>query len=226
MKEYDYYLFDLFHTLVRIEPYFKIEKREYNILGITQSEWTSFTEYDYQNRALGYIKRPEVIVENIVKNINKNTSEEVIEQIYRIRKERFRTALVNIKPNILDTIKKLVEKGKTLILVSNADVFDKMSWDESPLSSYFSETIFSCDIGIMKPDKEIYLHAIQSVDANIYSSVFIGDGGHDELLGAKKIGLDTILTTEIINDLWPEKIDKLSTNADYIINKLDEILDY
>ena len=134
MKEYDYYFFDLFHTLVKIEPYDDVEKREYNILGISQNEWTKNTEYDYQNRALGYNRNSEQIVRNIISQIKDNISEEKIQLIYEIRKERFRRALVNIKENILQTIIKLKEKDKVLVLVSNADVFDKMFWNESPLS--------------------------------------------------------------------------------------------
>jgi len=44
MKEYNYYYFDLFHTLVKIEPYFDINKREHNILGISQKKWSEFAE--------------------------------------------------------------------------------------------------------------------------------------------------------------------------------------
>jgi putative hydrolase of the HAD superfamily len=53
--------------------------------------------------------------------------------------------------------------------------------------------------------------------------VFVGDGGHDELAGAKAAGLDTVLTTELIADLWPESIPKLAMGADYVVGSLSEL---
>ena len=92
------------------------------------------------------------------------------------------------------------------------------------MSKYFSSSIFSYDVGVLKPNKEIYQIAINSVNADINKSVFIGDGGHNELLGAKSLGFQTILTTEIISKTWPDNIQRLSKDADYVINSLSELI--
>jgi len=54
--------------------------------------------------------------------------------------------------------------------------------------------------------------------------VFIGDGGSDELAGAKKVGLTTVMITGIIQELWPEKIPDRRKWADYEIVNITELL--
>lgn len=224
MKDYNFYFFDLYHTLVKIEPYYIVDKREYNLLGITQDKWNKSIDFDYENRALGKINDPDQIIKNIVKQIDAGISDKIINEIIEIRKLRFKKALVEVKNSIFETIVELNKRNKKLILISNADALDKMYWNESPLSVYFHEAIFSCDIGFMKPDVEIYNFAVNKVNADINKSVFIGDGGHNELNGAKKVGMDTVLTTEIIQEYWPELINDLKINANFTINNLSEIL--
>jgi putative hydrolase of the HAD superfamily len=52
----------------------------------------------------------------------------------------------------------------------------------------------------------------------------VGDGGHEELRGAKEAGLATALTVEYIGNLWPERIPALSSRADLVVHHLEEIL--
>jgi putative hydrolase of the HAD superfamily len=226
MEEYDFYFFDLFHTLAEIKPHEIENEREYKILNITQNEWNQNAEYEYNSRANGSIKNPKEIVERIVKNLDNTATPEKIKAIFNTRKQKFQKALVEIDQDILTAIKTLHKRNKKISLISNADEFDKLFWKESPLFPYFTQSIFSCDVGVMKPNIEIYKIAIQRINANTQRSVFIGDGGHNELFGAKKVGIDAILSTQIINKMWPEKVEILSINADFIINNLCDLLEY
>ncbi len=223
MKHYDCYFFDLFHTLIRFEPNQDRERNEFSILGISHEEWNDYVMREYAPRALGEINDIRAVVCAITRLIDKNLSEETIDLLVETRKERYRKALVLVNRHVLNTIADLYRKGKTLVLVSNADVFDKFYWNDSPLSKYFAKAIFSCDVGVMKPQREIYELAMDAVNADPAASIFIGDGGHDELAGAKEAGLATVLTTEIIRDLWPERIAYLSKHADFVIGNLAEL---
>ncbi len=226
MKEYKYYFFDLFHTLIRIEPYADEKHREHALLGLTQSEWSSLAESDYTSRALGIIKKPQQVIETILSHMDSPVSKETAQAVYNVRCERFRKAFLEVEASILDTIKELKKRNKVLVLVSNADVFDTLYWNESPLYIYFDSAVFSCDAGHMKPDIKIYKAALESVQADISKSVFIGDGGHNELSGAKKAGFETVLTKQIIISCWPGEIPRLSKTADYVVDNLSELLHY
>jgi putative hydrolase of the HAD superfamily len=52
----------------------------------------------------------------------------------------------------------------------------------------------------------------------------VGDGGSNELQGAKKLGITTIMITAFIRDMSREKIDERKKFADYVIENIDELL--
>jgi putative hydrolase of the HAD superfamily len=87
----------------------------------------------------------------------------------------------------------------------------------------FDVTVFSCDAGILKPDPRIYRLATDGLGLPPEQCLYVGDGGHRELRGAREAGLATALTVEYISSLWPEKIPELKTDADYVINRLEEL---
>jgi putative hydrolase of the HAD superfamily len=130
----------------------------------------------------------------------------------------------------LALLKKIRETGVKLCLVSNADEMDNYHWQSSPLSACFDQAIFSCDVGFLKPDPRIYRLALERLNleppgAGFSSRCFyVGDGGHEELRGAGAAGLTTVLTTEYITQVWPEKIPWLRKNADYEVARLEDIL--
>jgi len=224
MKEYSYYFFDLFFTLISIEYDSVIENNEFSILGVSRDEWDKYAKLQYENRALGNVTEPVKMVEDIIRMINPCTSPEKIQKITDLRKARYKKAHTYVRPSILNTVQRLHNAGKILVLISNADCIDKLNWPENPLYKYFHASIFSCDIGLMKPNVDIYKKAIRMVNADMGASVYIGDGGHNEFQGAHQVGLKCILTTEIITDTWPELIGDLSRDADCVINCLQDLL--
>jgi putative hydrolase of the HAD superfamily len=54
--------------------------------------------------------------------------------------------------------------------------------------------------------------------------LYVGDGGSDELRGAKDMGMTTALTTHVIKEFWPERIVKARKHADYEIDGIAELL--
>jgi FMN phosphatase YigB (HAD superfamily) len=54
--------------------------------------------------------------------------------------------------------------------------------------------------------------------------VFVGDGGMGELQGARQLGIITVMITGIIKEIWPDKIEERKRHADFVIEKLGELL--
>ena len=63
------------------------------------------------------------------------------------------------------------------------------------------------------------------MNAEASQGIFIGDGGSDELLGAKSVGLNTIMVSHLLKREF-EKNEKIKENADYCVENFREILDY
>lgn len=221
-KEIEVIFFDLFFTLVT--PRYCEFRNENDVLGITKEEWESYAEDDdlYTRRASGKEKSPQGIIESIIKKIKIDVNESDKEEILRLREERFRKALADIDNSILEVLSYLKQNGKKICLISNADVIDVMHWNESPLSNLFDEAFFSYEVGYLKPQKEIYEIALKRMDISPDKCIFVGDGGSDELKGAKELGIRTILTGYLFKRS-EEQHNEINKFADYYVSEFREI---
>lgn len=216
--------FDLFFTLVT--PVYSNIKNEYDVLNITKEQWEKYAEDIelYTFRATGKEKDPYSIVQNIMKNIGQNWNHQVCEEILKLREDRFRLALTEIDPKIISVLKHINESGIKLCLISNVDIIDVMHWDKSPLNSLFHRVIFSYEVGYLKPNREIYELALKEMGVNSFESIFIGDGGSNELRGAKELGITTVLSTHFLRRKNSEH-ERVKMFADFCIEDFSELIE-
>jgi len=217
-------IFDLFHTLSSMHHSDVPGLYSHEIIGITYEKWLEVLFTDSERRTRGIITDPIEIIRDITDKLGMNIPDETIIELARIRYERFDLALKNILPHTVNTLMELKKRGKTLILLSNADVCEIKSWAYSPAAPYFDHALFSCHVGYIKPEPEIYEHAVKLSGTHKDQCLFIGDGGSDELTGAKNFGIAACFTSEFIKDLWPEHIESRKLIADYHIERIDELL--
>ncbi len=214
--------FDLFFTLVY--PMY-LAVNEYDIIGISSIEWERYAEDNtlYCERALGKIRTEKEIIDKIVDIMPYDLSGHQKQEILKRRQERMKRALLNIDDEILNTLKILHDKGIKVGLISNSDIIDSKHWEDSPLAEFFDVSVFSCNVGIMKPDIGIYEIAMSMMGTRPEESMFIGDGGSDELYGAKRAGMRTVFT-EYLEHKPLDKIEKIKLYADFHIDRFDELL--
>ncbi len=222
MQNIEAIFFDLFFTL--INPKYHLEKNENDVLGLSIEEWELYAENEmlYKRRAVGKVNSAEEIISEIIESIPLSVSEVQKNKLLTFRKERMKNALMNVEFEIIETIQKLRDKGIKICLISNADIIDAMYWTESPLYKLFDDAIFSYEVGCLKPNCDIYNIAIKRVNVNHKKSVFVGDGGSDELLGARKVGMKTVFTEYLdIKDPYERK--KIMEVSDYHIRNFTEL---
>ncbi|MDD4206265.1 MAG: HAD family hydrolase [Candidatus Delongbacteria bacterium] len=217
-------IFDLFHTLSSIHHSNVPGRNSHEIIGISRDKWLDALFTDHERRARGHIKDPIGIIRDITDKLDMDLTEEQICELAQSRYDRFSYSLKNILPHTVETIKELKRRGKMIILLSNADVCEVESWEHSPLAEHFDHAVFSCHTGYLKPEREIYDHAVKLSGYAHEECLFIGDGGSDELTGAKNAGIAACFTSEFIKDLWPEHVEPRRLIADYHIDRIDELL--
>lgn len=106
--------------------------------------------------------------------------------------ERVRTKAApfeQIEPEVLAMIDYFRSRGIRLGVISNCFAEDVAAWPRSPLASRFDCTVFSFEVGLTKPDPEIYREATRRLQVDVSHTWYIGDGGHEELSGAEQAGL-------------------------------------
>ncbi len=214
--------FDLFFTL--IYPQYFTGKNEFDVVGISAEEWEHYAENNdlYKERALGEIKDEREIIDKIIYSMPYKVSEKQMIEILNLRQARMQKALFEVDEKILHTIREIHEKDIKTCLISNADFIDCKYWSQSPLASFFDEAFFSCDVGMMKPDLKIYEYALSKLNVKADESLFVGDGGSDELAGARRAGMKTVFT-EYLDKKEDKMREILLQEADYYIKQFDEL---
>ena len=81
-------------------------------------------------------------------------------------------------------------------------------------------TVFSCTVGIRKPDPRLYRIAITKLRVEADRCLYVGDGGHDELGGAARAGM-----TAILLQTDPEPNSPKATGCASKVNAIPEVLD-
>lgn len=113
----------------------------------------------------------------------------LIEDIYRQRVHGKAAQFGRIETAVLDMLRQLRARDFRLGLISNCSVEEVTAWESSALAPMFDEVVFSYQVGHIKPEPEIYLHACRRLGASPARAVFVGDGGSDELRGAADVGM-------------------------------------
>jgi len=217
--------FDLFHTLTALEVTGNGKPSTSESLGVSREDWNRQLMEMSRERLAGEETDPFTIMRRMARAIDSSISLETIEKVTAQRMERFAGALMNAPAATVAVLQALKQRGKTVGLISNADVTEIAAWDSSPLAPLFDCVVFSCRVGCVKPEKEIYELAMRDPGVLPDDCVFIGDGGSDELAGARAVGMITVMFTGIIKELWPGKIEPRRKDADFVIEDLAEILE-
>ncbi len=224
IAESEVIIFDLFHTLVSFKSDGTTGRNTSEILGIPEDDWNKLLWESSEDRLKHNHQDDISIIRKLAHQYDPSISKTKIEDATCERATRFRECLTIPPTQRINAIRRLHERGQKMILLSNADVMEKRGWNDSPFAPFFLDALFSCDIGYIKPEAEAYRAALKVSKSDADSVVFVGDGGSNELQGAKVCGLTTVMTTEIIGEFWPNLIPKRKPHADHVIRSLDELL--
>jgi len=190
------FLFDLFHTLLSMRETTVPGPETHELLGVSRETYLEAVFSNSDGRARGFVRDAIEIVEDLARGCGVTLAPTAIARIAAHRERRFHQCLQETPERILSALDSLRSAGKRLGLISNADAMEAAGWGDSPLAARFEVAIFSCHVGLVKPEPEIYTRCIEQIGASPSECVFIGDGGSNEFAGARAAGLPTIRTTE------------------------------
>ena len=166
----------------------------------------------------------EGVIPESTTSIDRTIPEERIGEAAQICTQRFRRSLQNIPQKNIETLEALRAEGLKLGLLSNADASEIEGWSESPLCGSFDAEVFSCEVGHVEPEPEIYLKCLELIGLAPQECLFIGDGGSDELRGAQEVGLKPVFISGVIAELWPEVISWRKAFVEHEIQEVPEVL--
>jgi putative hydrolase of the HAD superfamily len=112
--------------------------------------------------------------------------------------------------NFLRTLKK---DGYKLALVSNAasDQAIREALNRLGIARFFDAIIISSQVGLRKPSSAVFMKALKALNVKPGEAVFIGDSMKDDITGAKKISMKTILLSRRSARVKPNVSDAVVT---------------
>lgn len=104
--------------------------------------------------------------------------------------------LVNLPKERLDRIKELGKSYRIFLLSNTNSIHIKCVSEKSAVYGYdflslFETTLFSYELGFMKPDRDFYIEAIKKTGLKVEETLFIDDN-FDNIESAKTVGIETI----------------------------------
>ena len=108
--------------------------------------------------------------------------------------EGFRQGLKTAKlfDDVIPTLKNL-RKTYRLGIISNTDSISVQSLKKQGLFDNIQAQCLSCDVGLIKPDPEIFQLMLEKLDLKPGEVLMIGDNIDDDLIPASELGLATVL---------------------------------
>lgn len=187
------YTYDLFNTLVKMNktldeaPYRSIIKN----LNISQKEMRGIRDFI------------------MTTNVSPRRLTRIIEQKYQISidTEMFLRNIeqeidqASLFPDTIEHLEMIKSHGLKTGLISNlATPYKQLVYDLG-LEKYFDTITFSCDIGLQKPQQEIYFKTLQELQVNPQNTIMIGDSERNDYIAPRKLGIQAYhLQRDYINN--------------------------
>ena len=127
------------------------------------------------------------------------TDEQVINDVYRRLPERLHEKAHKVYYNWIYNIpeiegmdaivSELKNKGINICLLSNISWLFIKNYKESHILRHFDRFVFSAEVGLVKPHKDIFEYALTKQGFKASETLFIDDR-EDNILGAKSVGIN------------------------------------
>jgi putative hydrolase of the HAD superfamily len=146
--------------------------------------------------------------------------------LQRLQQARIRSkaeSFGQIEDPILTMIGHLRSRELRLGVISNCFAEDVTAWPQCSLASDFDCTVWSFEVGLAKPDPEIYIEAARRLHVDVSETWFIGDGMQEELSGAERAGLRAFRALWFLRR-WPNFREEPCSNSAASVASVEELL--
>jgi len=200
--------FDLYETLIT-EWQGNQKKATYSTeaLPITEETYKKEWALRVERRMNGTFPDHQSVLRDILTTLGKAIDENIIEQIHQQRIKAKLVPFHDIDNEIIQMIQTLRERKIKIGLISNCTPEEVIGFGESKLANLFDDIIFSYKVKQAKPNAEIYRIACQNLHVSPEQSLFIGDGGSNELIGASNVGMKAYQATWFLPTYISERIE-------------------
>ena len=200
MMKYKNYVFDLYGTLVDIHTDEDDKKLWTALAKFYSKQGANYTAKEIHADYIANVEKLLAVTEEI-------QIEEVFRQLYAAKAVKaddtlvsdtcrfFReqsTEYIKLYPWSLPILKELKKASKGIYLLSNAQrSFTEHELEILGIKEYFDVILISSDCKVKKPNLVFFKTLMERCNLNAKDCLFVGNDEICDILGAKKIGMDT-----------------------------------
>ena len=227
--KYEAVIFDLFGTLIEnytIEQHEGVLRQMASVLSAPSEDFVRLWYETFNDRCMGTLKTPEDNIDYVCRKLGVPVEGSQISVAARIRLDLTINSMVPM-PGAIVTLSSLKIEGCKTGLVTDCSAEVPAIWQDTPFAPLFDVTVFSCKVGLKKPDPRIYQLAAEQLAVKPESCLYIGDGSSQELTGADAVGMHPVLIRDPEEDSGV--MHRVEAEADRwygsAISSLTEVLD-
>lgn len=215
-------VFDLMDTLAYLKPgiYKETQQECAQCLGVSFDRFKWAWDNSRRDAQSGIFKTTEDRMHWVANELKIDISDELNIEMAKKIAAMWKNEVKLFKETV-SLLKNLKKRGFRLAVASNGPVAMKCLKESLNIQQYLDVFHLSCEVGIPKPGKEIYLRTLEALGVKAEQCVFIGDGNDNELDGAGEVGMFAIK----INRIRPgyANVKNESLHWDLEVDDLDEL---
>ena len=184
--KYKAVIFDLFGTLVDIfsrAEYDRILKEMAAVLSISPDDFSRAWIAGRDARILGKVAGPLGSLIEVCRHLGAARTQAQIKLASKARLDYY-SRNMKPRPEAVEVLTQLRIWGCRTGLISNCTAEDYASWKQTPFPHLIESPVFSCSVGLKKPDPRIYEVAVTKLGVKPSSCLYVADGDDGELQGA------------------------------------------
>ncbi len=193
--KYKAVIFDLGGTLIPDFPVrdgVEVLEQAASVFSVSSDSFKKLFNSTYNDGVLGILENTGANIEHICEKLGihpVNTQTELVTQILFDYVKRSMIPL----PHATEVLSHLKSSGYEIGLITNCTDDVVRVWQNMPFAPLFDITVFSCIVGMKKPNPHIYQMAMEQLRVEPQSCLYIGNGDNQELTGAAQVGMCPVL---------------------------------
>lgn len=162
-----------------------------------------------QNRELRF----EEAYQGLVFDLGLHPTPEIITYIQQVYYRFFRMELV---PQVEDVLKTLSHRYKLAIISNIISNVSRYAFHKAGLDRFFEQIVLSRDLGIRKPDPDIFHFTLEALGVTSDRAIHVGNSLDQDVFGAHQVGMNTVWITP--------STEATTIQPDFTISTLSELI--
>jgi putative hydrolase of the HAD superfamily len=222
--KYKAVIFDLYGTLVPTfseKKYRSLIMQIASILSVSPEPLWERWSATFDESFLGIISDSKAKIIHVCRELGVDPEHDKIIKASQALFEYEALAMVP-RSGAVELLTALKQKEHKIGLITDCVSETVTLWENTSIKPFFEATIFSCAVGIKKPDPRIYNLVLEKLKVKPQECLYIGDGGSNELTGASNVGMHPVLIRVPTEETYLFGAEEWKGTA---ISSLNEILD-